>query len=510
MEVTKDSKKLTLVSLILMIFTSVFGFANMPRSFYLMGYGAIPWYILSGITFFIPFAFMMAEYGSAFKNEKGGIYSWMAKSVGPKYSFVGTFMWYASYVVWMVNISSSIWIPLSNSIFGKDTTATWTLFGLKSTQTLGLLGVVWILLVTLIASKGLEKITKITSIGGTAVALLNIFLLIGAFAVLIANGGKLAQPITSLQTFIQSPNPGYQSPLAMFAFLVFAIFAYGGIEVVGGLVDQTENPEKTFPKGLTIAAIIIAIGYSLGIFLVGIFVNWNQVLASKQVHMGNVAYVIMNNLGYQLGQGFGLSQVASLTLGAWVARFVGLSMFLALTGAFFTLSYAPLKQIIEGTPKKLWPGKIAETKDGMPINAMWVQGIIVVIFILLVSFGGEGASQFFSKLVLMTNVAMTLPYLFIAGAFASFKKKSDIEKPFVIFKSYSSALLWTVVVTLTVAFANFFTIIEPATKGDMSSTLWMIAGPIVFTVIALVMYSRYERNNKKDAILEQKHADAAK
>ena len=63
-----NSKKLTLVSLILMIFTSVFGFANMPRSFFLMGYGAIPWYIISAITFFIPFAFMMAEYGAAFKN----------------------------------------------------------------------------------------------------------------------------------------------------------------------------------------------------------------------------------------------------------------------------------------------------------------------------------------------------------------------------------------------------------------------------------------------------------
>ena len=51
----EKQKKLTLITLILMIFTSVFGFANMPRSFYLMGYGAMPWFILGGITFFIPF-----------------------------------------------------------------------------------------------------------------------------------------------------------------------------------------------------------------------------------------------------------------------------------------------------------------------------------------------------------------------------------------------------------------------------------------------------------------------
>jgi hypothetical protein len=46
----KDSKKLGLVALILMIFTSVYGFNNIPRSFYKMGYAAIPWYIISGIA----------------------------------------------------------------------------------------------------------------------------------------------------------------------------------------------------------------------------------------------------------------------------------------------------------------------------------------------------------------------------------------------------------------------------------------------------------------------------
>ena len=90
----KKSVELNLNALILMIFTSVFGFANMPRSFYLMGYAAIPWYIISAIVFFIPYAFIMAEYGSAFKKESGGMYSWMEKSVGSKYAFIGTFMPY--------------------------------------------------------------------------------------------------------------------------------------------------------------------------------------------------------------------------------------------------------------------------------------------------------------------------------------------------------------------------------------------------------------------------------
>ena len=204
--------KLTLVSLILMIFTSVFGFANMPRGFFLMGYAAIPWYIIAAITYFIPFAFMIAEFGAAFKNEKGGIYSWMEKSVGPRYAFIGIFMWYASYVIWMVNVASTIWIPLSNMIFGHDTTSQWGVFGLSSTQVLGLLGVAWLILVFVLISRGLESIKKVTSIGGSAVALLNIVLLIGGILILILNKGQLAQPIADVtHAFTKSPNGNYQS-----------------------------------------------------------------------------------------------------------------------------------------------------------------------------------------------------------------------------------------------------------------------------------------------------------
>ena len=97
--------KLTLVALILMIFTSVFGFNNIPRAFFLMGYSAIPWYIFGAVCFFIPYAFMMAEFGASFKEEKGGIYVWMQKSVGRKFAFIGTFMWFASYIVW-INLGS--------------------------------------------------------------------------------------------------------------------------------------------------------------------------------------------------------------------------------------------------------------------------------------------------------------------------------------------------------------------------------------------------------------------
>lgn len=496
-ENANNTKKLTLISLILMIFTSVFGFANMPRAFYLMGYSAIPWYILCALLFFIPYAFMMAEYGSAFRKETGGIYSWMEKSIGAKYVFIGTFMWYASYIIWMVNVSSTIWVPLSNAIFGRDRTGELSLLGLSSIQSLGILGCLWILLVTFIASKGVEKIKKVTSVGGTAVALLNLVLLIGGLVVLASNGFHFKQPILNIaRDFTTSPNPSYQTPLSILSFLTFAIFAFGGLEVLGGLVDQTENAETTFPKGLTISAIVIAVGYAIGIFACGMFTNWNDVLSLDTVNMANVAYVLMRNLGYELGITFGMSQESSITLGLWIARFVGVSMFLALTGAFFTLTYSPLKTLIEGSPKKLWPGEFAEIKDGMPVNAMWIQAIIAILIVLVVSFGGSNGQAFFALLVLMTNVSMTIPYIFLSGAFPLFKKKQlagEVEKSFTVYKSYKMALTASIIVSFVVGFANVFSIIEPAIGGRIIDTVFMIVGPVIFSLIAFILYHLYER-----------------
>ncbi|MGH4140250.1 amino acid permease, partial [Clostridium sp.] len=256
---------------------------------------------------------------------------------------------------------------------------------------------------------------------------------------------------------------------------------------------ETENPEKTFPKGIVISAAVISIGYSIGIFLVGVFTNWATVMGDKTVNLGNASYVVMGNLGYALGQAFGASQATSLAMSHGIARFFGFSMFLTLAGAFFALMFSPLKQIIEGTPAKLWPGKMAEMKDGIPQNAMWVQAAIVCVMIVLIAFGGNSMAKFFKILVSMTNVAMTLPYMFIAYAFIPFKKNTDIIKPFEMFKTYKSAVIFTVVVMFTVGFANFFSILQPALAGDLQTTLWSIAGPIFFAAVAWIMYSSYER-----------------
>ena len=132
----------------------------------------------------------------------------------------------------------------------------------------------------------------------------------------------------------------------------------------------------------------------------------------------------------------------------------------------------------------------------MPANAMWIQGLLVCVFILLVSFGGDTASAFYNNLTLMANVSMTLPYLFLTLAFPFFKAKQGLERPFVIFNTRATTLLATTVVVLVVAFANIFTVIQPIIEAnDWNSALWMVGGPIFFSLLAMGIYENYRRRS---------------
>ena len=134
-------KKIGLFSLIMIIFSSIFGFANMPVAFLQMGYASIIWYIFAAIFFFLPVSMMLAEYGSAFKDEQGGIYAWLSNTIGEKLAFIGTFIWLSSWIVWLINISSKVFIPFSALLFGKDMTQTWAFGPFSATQVVGILAI---------------------------------------------------------------------------------------------------------------------------------------------------------------------------------------------------------------------------------------------------------------------------------------------------------------------------------------------------------------------------------
>lgn len=504
------NNKIGAIALALMVFTSVYGFTNIPLAFSKMGYAAIPFFIIGALLYFIPFSLMVAEMGQAFKKSQGGMYTWMEESIGIKFAFTGIFMYWVSNAVYLVGKATSSWIPLSFAGFGKNvfTDANinkWS--GLSASQAFGIAGIVFVLVVTIVSIKGIKEIKKLTTIGGVAVLSLNLLLFIGGLIVLFTNGLSLGETNVN---FLTSPNMNFSGIIASFGFLVYAIFAFGGMEATAGLVDEVKS-EKAYVRGLFISGIVISIGYAIGVFFIGTFTNWKEVILSTDingeflVNDASVPYIIIGHLGLTLGNIFGMENPRILM--DIFARFTGLGMFCSFVGAFFTLVYAPLKQMIEGTPKDIWPLGLSEIdkKNGTPKKGLIAQTIIVLLMIIFVSFGGSGAQKFFGTLQSMTNIAITLPYLFISIAYIAFLKKDSIKKPFLVLgKNQKFGLLAGWITTLTVAFANIFSILDldNLDTGIMGINIpyiydSYILGPVIFTLIAYLIVHRYELKKLK-------------
>lgn len=491
-------KKITLFGLVMMIFTTIFGFANSAIAYYQMGYASIMWYVIAALLFFLPVSLMIAEYGSAFKEAKGGIYSWLVESVGERVAFIGTFIWLASWVTWLVSTASKVWIPFSSVFWGHDATQSWHFFGLTSTESVAILGIIWILVVTYFSSQGIDAISKVANVGGTFVLANMLLFVILSIILFFVDRGHLFQPIHSITSFVKSPNPQFGSPVALISFIIYAIFAYAGIETMGGVTDDLQDPEKTFPKGLIFATILITISYSFMILLWGISTNWISVLSQSHVNLGNVTYVMMHNLGVVFGQQIGLSHSASLLLGSIIIRFTAFSMFIGYIGSFLILVYSPIKSFILGSDKSLWPERMTKlNKAGMPAFAMWVQAIVVCLFIFFISFGGANASQFYTILTDMGNVSTSCPYLFLVGAFPFFKRLKHVDRPFEVFKNRFWTNVLVVLVLIILAGSIIFTCWQPIAQHDYSTAFWTIIGPIFFGGIAWIFYAIKEYRIKK-------------
>lgn len=189
-----------------------------------------------------------------------------------------------------------------------------------------------------------------------------------------------------------------------------------------------------------------------------------------------------------LGNALHLSPEASLSLG-WAYGLRVLPDFRCSSPipVFFTLCYSPLKAIIQGTPKALWPELMTPECDG---DAVYRHVDAVRAGYCLHPAGfvcGGTASAFFNKLTLMANVSMTLPYLFLALAFPFFKARQDLDRPFVIFKTRKRSATSVTAVSRTAVMIgrNVFTIIQPVVEaGDWDSTLWMIGCPVFFLAVS--------------------------
>ncbi|MCE5170391.1 amino acid permease [Paenibacillus profundus] len=109
-----ESKKLRWYNIALMAFVSVWGFGNVVNNYANQGLTVITSWVLIIALYFVPYALMVGQLGSTFKDGKGGVSSWIKETMGP------TIAYFAAWTYWVVHVPYLAQKPQSSLAFSID------------------------------------------------------------------------------------------------------------------------------------------------------------------------------------------------------------------------------------------------------------------------------------------------------------------------------------------------------------------------------------------------------
>ena len=114
-----DSKRMKWSTLAFIAFSTVWGFGNVLNGFvYFNGIQVIFSWILMFALYFIPYALMVGELGSAFKTSGGGVSSWIFNTTGPKLAYYAGWTYWACHITYIASKSSG-GLRLSAGLFSE-------------------------------------------------------------------------------------------------------------------------------------------------------------------------------------------------------------------------------------------------------------------------------------------------------------------------------------------------------------------------------------------------------
>lgn len=348
--------------------------------------------------------------------------------------------------------------------------------------------------VTILSTKGVSWISKITSISGAARMVLGIGFIVLSFGVIVFLGKEPAQQF-STETIIPKFNWTY------FMVLAWVLQAVGGAESIGVYVKDVKGGNKAFIKTMLFSTVLVGALYALGAAAVGIVVP-------EETLFGNFSNGLFDSF-LILGSHYGIGNI--------ITNIVGFIMLLASLGSLVLWTAAPVKVLFSEIPEGIFGSWVAKTNnEGNPVNALYLQAVIVTILLIIPALGIGSVDSLLEMLINMTASTSLIPVLFfLVGYIVLRAKKEHIERSF---KVGSKSLGITLGVLLLILFSFVFIISSIPSPADLSAyfngtleegatnplfvLLYNVIGLVVFLGFAQICWNRYEKKVGKDVANE--------
>lgn len=477
-----DKKKMSSMSIALLLFIAVFGITNIPANYSSLGNSAIGWFILLGI-YFIPLAFIIGELSSHDINSKSGMFGWIRLGLSEKWAFIGAWSYFIVNIFYLPMLASRIptlfsWVFTSKiSSLSEVVNKSGELPGVITATTnhgeflfLAFIVFLFALFLGLYFQKFFSSFAKV--VGWASLIITFLFIIMGLLIVPFSSF-EMANDI-SLKSIMPSLSP---VALSTFAWIVFAI---SGIETVGSYTAYVGDARKTIPKGIILAAVITIVGYVLG------FVSLSFILTPEQVpvnHMENMTAIMFAQIGSMYGLG---------TLFLRIVIF--LFLIITITAVVLWLNSTVIS-LFEEFPKGIVPDKLADKKfRGVPIFGYLFTGLMVILFLIIAN--QSSAENIYYTLYDMTTIAVLVPYLLITISFISFCKQGKSNK---IIKNNKLGIGIGIFIFLVTAISIIFSIFDLTYDNMQDMVLWAITsggGLLFFISIGIGIYMIKDSFNK--------------
>lgn len=460
-----------------MAFSTVWGFGNVTNGFvYFNGIQVTLSWILMFALYFVPYALMVGELGSAFKNEGGGVSSWLNKTMGAKVAYYAGFTYWACHITYIASKGSGSLKAMSWAIFRNAETY-------DSLPTLGvqLATLAVFLLGCFIASRGLNPLKKLLTLAGTTMFVMSLLYIVMMFAAPAINPGAT---FVSMDLSMKSLIPNFN--VAYFTSLSILVFAVGGCEKISPYVNKVENPSKGFPKGMISLAIMVVVCAILGTFAMGMMFDpavINESTESFNSYAANGSYWAFQKLGeyWHVGDFF-LIIYAICNL---ISQF-----------AILVLSIdAPLRMLLDNDDTRQFiPSKLQKkNKYGVYSNGILLVAILSGAIILIQSVV-PGAAAVLQQLTKLNSVCMPLRYLWVFVAYLALRKAYDkIPAEYRFVKNQGVAKFfggWCFLITAASCILGMY-------SDDLFTFALNVITPVILTALGLIMPQIAKREQKK-------------
>ncbi len=455
---SKNGKRVISTFVLVMLNVSIMAsLRNLPLvSTY--GFSAMFFFAVVGLFFLLPCALVSAELATGWPKS-GGIYIWVREAFGDNWGF---------FAIWLQWIHSVSWYPAILSFVA--TTLAYVFYPPLATNTLFVLSVILISFwgMTILNFLGIKTSAWFSTFGVIAGTIFpGLFLIfLAAIWMLLKNPSHIS---FQAKEFIPD-----LSNLKNLVFLGGLFLAFSGLEVSAGYASEVKNPQKNYPKGIILAALITFFLFMLGSLAIGI------VIPSDNINL--VA---------------GVMEALKIFLDSYHLTFLlpilGILLVLGAVGEVNAWIIGPVKALYTTTNHGNLPPYFQVTNaKNVPVNILLFQAIIVTIVSFVFIVMPNLSSAYWILTALSTQLYLIMYIFMFAAAIKLRYSHPTVPRAYKIPNPHKGMWLISILGMISCLF-GFFLVFIPPSQIEVGNIFiyetFLILGLLVMCGIPLAIHS---------------------